>query len=327
MARGRMINSRIAMDKAVNDLMDDTSRLAFTWLITFADSEGRTHGDPALVASMVFPRRRDVTPTLMMAYMVQWEAKGLIHYYEAEGDWWIEFPAFAKNQRGLDRRKEPDSIIPPPDGYVPSTEEARTEHVPSTAEEKRTEEKRTEVVTEQKASVPSTDDDELPAPNDVRLQISKAWSEARGGLTNSLDGQRLTELETEYGAQNVLDAIHEANSARTRGKHINLNFVTSILERWEQEGRDTPFDPHRVDTEQAKAAKAEATQKALEDWAAKSKREQEAKERKDAEWAKVTSAPGYVPREKPAILGISVEAGDREKHSSRSSKRRPPTAR
>ena len=169
MARGRMINSRICRDKRVDDLADDTSRLAFTWLISFADVEGRVNGDPALVASMLFPRRRDVSAEQMERYVQEWHDKGLIVWYEAEGDLWIWFPSFDKNQRGLDRRKEPESLIPEPPGYVPSTDErqpepkpvavpstgqARAGYVPSTGQvqHKRTEQKLNRTEGEEKLS-------------------------------------------------------------------------------------------------------------------------------------------------------------------------------
>lgn len=139
MARGRMVNSKIVLNRAVNDLSDDTSRLAFTWLITFADVEGRTYGDPAVVRSMLFPRRTDVTVEQVERYIREWAAAGLVQWYEAEGDLWIAFPSFERNQRGLDRRKEPVSCIPAPDSSVPGTYQVRTEYVPSTAEQNRTE--------------------------------------------------------------------------------------------------------------------------------------------------------------------------------------------
>ena len=78
MAQGRMIVNAIAADKKINRLSDDTSRLAFTWLITFADCEGRTYGDPAVVRSMLFPRRQDVTIERMEAYIREWASLGLI---------------------------------------------------------------------------------------------------------------------------------------------------------------------------------------------------------------------------------------------------------
>jgi hypothetical protein len=113
-AKGRMINSQICRDKKINDLSDDTCRLIFTWLITFADCEGRAPGDPAIVRSMVFPRRDGFTNEQMRVYLSELAAVGLIVQYEANGDQWIWFPNFDKNQQGLRKDREAESIIPPP---------------------------------------------------------------------------------------------------------------------------------------------------------------------------------------------------------------------
>lgn len=146
MARGRIIVSDITKDKRVNDLSDDTSRLAFTWLVTFADREGRTHGDPAIVRSMVFPRRDDISVDQMRQYIAEWAACGLVTWYEAEGDHWIAFPSFEKHQTGFDQRHEPQSIVPEPPQAMPVREPeiVRTSHVQCTAEVNRKEEKRSE---------------------------------------------------------------------------------------------------------------------------------------------------------------------------------------
>ena len=109
-----MVVNAIASDKKINMLSDDTSRLAFTWLITFADCEGRTHGDPAVVRSMLFPRRQDVTIERMTAYIVEWALLGLVIWYESDGDVWISFPKFDKNQPGLRKDREAPSRIPTP---------------------------------------------------------------------------------------------------------------------------------------------------------------------------------------------------------------------
>jgi len=120
MARGRMITNDIARDRRINDLSSDTSRLAFTWLITFADAEGRTYGDPALVRSMLFPRRSDVSVEQVETFIREWAAAKLILWYEADGDWWICFPAFDKNQPNLRKDREPRSTIPAPEcGSLP----------------------------------------------------------------------------------------------------------------------------------------------------------------------------------------------------------------
>ena len=114
MARGRMISNAICRDKKLNDLSSDTSRLAFTWLVTHADREGRVHGDPAIVRSLVFPRRSDVLVEDVEAFIREWADAGLITWYEADGDMYIAFMAFEKNQGGLRKDREPESIHPPP---------------------------------------------------------------------------------------------------------------------------------------------------------------------------------------------------------------------
>lgn len=112
MASGRMIVNAISTDKRVNQLSCDTSRLAFTWLITFCDCEGRTHGDPAIVRSMLFPRRQDVSIEQMEEYIREWALCKLIYWYEADGDLWIQFANFDKNQPGLRKDREAPSRIP-----------------------------------------------------------------------------------------------------------------------------------------------------------------------------------------------------------------------
>lgn len=113
MARGRFISNAIMGDKKINGLSDDTSRLAFTWLITEADCEGRVHGDPAMVRSLIFPRRDDITIERMEAYINEWHEVELIRWYRANGDLWIWFPNFEKYQVGLRKEREPASQIPP----------------------------------------------------------------------------------------------------------------------------------------------------------------------------------------------------------------------
>ncbi len=125
MARGRMINSAITEDKRVHELSDDTSRLAFTWLIAFADCEGRVPGDPAIVRSRVFPRRDDITTDQMERYIGEWAQLGLIVWYEANDDLWIQFSGFEKNQAGLRKNREPESRIPAPPEPTKTPEECQ----------------------------------------------------------------------------------------------------------------------------------------------------------------------------------------------------------
>jgi hypothetical protein len=114
MANGRFITNTICADKRVNQLSNDTCRLAFTWLVTFADREGRTYGDPAMVRSMLFPRRQDISIEQMQQMITEWASLGLVVWYEDDGDLWIWFPGFEKNQMGLRKEREAPSKIPAP---------------------------------------------------------------------------------------------------------------------------------------------------------------------------------------------------------------------
>ena len=85
MARGRFISKEITLDKKVNSLSSAYSMLAFTWLLTHADGYGRTYGDPAVVRSMVFPRRPEVTVDDVDGYIREWSDARLIIWYEVAG--------------------------------------------------------------------------------------------------------------------------------------------------------------------------------------------------------------------------------------------------
>jgi hypothetical protein len=112
MARGRLINTTICQDRRVAGFSSDTSRLAYTWLYTFADRDGRVQGDPVMVMSMVFPRRRDMTESEMTAYISEWQAAKLIDWYEVDGEKYIQFTDFKDTQAGMRYDREAAGIIP-----------------------------------------------------------------------------------------------------------------------------------------------------------------------------------------------------------------------
>ncbi len=114
MARGRFIDNKIVLSKQVNSLSDDTCRLLFTWMITFADKEGRLFGDPAVIRGTILPRNEKITIKKVEAYLSEMESQGLILLYEAKGDKFILFPTFSGNQLGLRKDKEPNSNYPAP---------------------------------------------------------------------------------------------------------------------------------------------------------------------------------------------------------------------
>lgn len=117
MPRGRFISKDICIDRDVNNLSGFESMLAFTWLIPHLDCNGLTYGDPAIVRSMVFPRRSDISIDDMAGYIQDWVNAGLIKVYEKDNEPYIWFPNFNKHQIGLNKTRE-KSIIPIPEDYL-----------------------------------------------------------------------------------------------------------------------------------------------------------------------------------------------------------------
>jgi len=225
MARGRIIINEITMDKRINNLSCDTSRLAFTWLVTFADREGRTHGDPALVRSMLFPRRSDVTSEDMAEYLQEWHNCGLIIWYEANDDLWVEFPAFHKHQKGFDSRHEPDSAIPKPqtlyrDGDSIPTDDVRTLPVQCTAEVKRNEMNRNA---------------ELSESDDI-IEVMDAKPKQRRKATNGKDEDGTPE------AQEMFSALAEACGVDWKVGTMKMRGRLNVSGKKLREAEYTPED-------------------------------------------------------------------------------------
>ena len=107
MARGRFISKETALDKRVNELSDDTCRFAWVMLIANADVNGNMHGDPIVVRSMLFPRRKDVSGEQMAGYIDEWKEKCLVIEYEGDdGDVYLHLKNFDKHQVGLRKNRE-----------------------------------------------------------------------------------------------------------------------------------------------------------------------------------------------------------------------------
>ena len=115
MARGRFISRSITTDRAVSALSSDTCRLAFTWLITLADVEGRTTGEPELLLAELFPRRREMEATVMAGFIEEWVRAGFVVWYaDEEGERYLQLNHFARHQAGLRKSREGQSAFPAP---------------------------------------------------------------------------------------------------------------------------------------------------------------------------------------------------------------------
>ena len=109
-----MLRRKISWNRVVSGLADDTSRMLFSWTIAHLDREGRIHGEPSLLRSIVAPRLNHITDEIVERCIQEWAAKDLVIWYEANGDRYIAFPRFHENQQGLRVDREAESNIPGP---------------------------------------------------------------------------------------------------------------------------------------------------------------------------------------------------------------------
>lgn len=120
MARGRMLNKTVSLSLKFHDLPDDTCRLLATWIITQLDYRGVFYADPAVVKSMVFPRRTDITIEDVAVDLEAMQDAGLIRLFEAQDESWQHWPGFAHNQIGLRAERERTEYPPPPGWSEPA---------------------------------------------------------------------------------------------------------------------------------------------------------------------------------------------------------------
>jgi len=249
-ARGRMIMSRIAGDKRINDLSDDTSRLAFTWLITFADCEGRTHGDPAMVRSMVFPRREDVSAAQMEDYIVEWAQLGLIVWYEADDDRWIYFPGFKDNQPGLVKTKEAPSRIPAPrevqteSSATPAQVQTESSATPPELKEskvKESESKGKHNTGENNSAFEQSQD----GGRESYIQLIRAYQDL-GGLIGGYSGDKIREEMASFERAGITAADFQEAKQRAIDNKVDKVFpyAMTILRRWVKDGKDKRAPAH-----------------------------------------------------------------------------------
>ncbi len=115
MARGRFLSKKVCLNRKFNTLSNDTCRLGFILTIPHLDVKGRIIGDPAVLKSVIFPRRDDISPENVESFIKEWAKSGFVIWYKADGDMFLQFPKFKENQVGLRENREEPSNIPPPD--------------------------------------------------------------------------------------------------------------------------------------------------------------------------------------------------------------------
>ena len=124
MARGRMINRKIACNPELARVSDH-SALLFTWMIPFADRDGRCHGNPDVIKGQIMVRRKSFSVELIEECLTELAELGLIVWYKDERDSYVSFPGFHKNQEGMRYDREAVSHLPPP----PTEADSSTEYI------------------------------------------------------------------------------------------------------------------------------------------------------------------------------------------------------
>jgi hypothetical protein len=124
-----MLNRSVSCNKKVAELVNECGAvggLVWTWLIAHLDCEGRCHGDPDVIKGAVFPRIACVDADSIRTTLTKASSLGLVDWYEVDGDMYLSFPGFERQQTGLRKDKEPESSFPSPPKSGTLTEGVRT---------------------------------------------------------------------------------------------------------------------------------------------------------------------------------------------------------
>jgi hypothetical protein len=118
MARGRMIDKRIAKSDKLAALKHDRSRVLYFMIYPHLDVEGRYSGDPRDIKEDCCPRL-PYTFNQIAESLVELHDVGLIILYEIEGVRYIECTRFEDFQ-SIRRKREGESKIPAHSGITPA---------------------------------------------------------------------------------------------------------------------------------------------------------------------------------------------------------------
>jgi len=111
----RRLWKKFTTSEDVNDMPDDTTRLAWALLPHALDREGRGLDSAAWLRAQLFPLRDDVAVQQVRDMMDWWAERGMIVRYEVDGKKYIICPTFHAHQGNCDREARSEIPVPPPD--------------------------------------------------------------------------------------------------------------------------------------------------------------------------------------------------------------------
>lgn len=115
MARGRMVNTTIALDPEFN-AMSAEAQLCFLRTVPHLDRDGLIIGQPAALWATIAPLMPGLLAS-MPSVIDEWKRAGLIVVFDTKIGPVLYFDGFHRNQIGIRYDREPASRLPLPEGY------------------------------------------------------------------------------------------------------------------------------------------------------------------------------------------------------------------
>lgn len=103
-----MLHKKISVSSQVNRLSLPT-RLLFTWMIAHADDEGRLKGDPEYIKATVVPMT-NWSFKRIKGYLEEIANAKLIHYWQRNNEWFVEFAKWDEHQTIRNDRRVPSNL-------------------------------------------------------------------------------------------------------------------------------------------------------------------------------------------------------------------------
>ena len=96
----RILREGLLESEAI-DLLDAEAERFFVRLMLRADDFGRYHANPAMLANMLFPLRRDIEPKMVENWLNQCQRAKLLRVYQNDGRCCLEIAKFGGKPRAL----------------------------------------------------------------------------------------------------------------------------------------------------------------------------------------------------------------------------------
>lgn len=282
MARGRMLNQKIAEDEDFN-AMSIEAQFMFMRAIPFLDRDGLITGHPILLQSKIVPLLPEFAPK-MPAIIAEWIDAGLVIGYSAGKTAVLFFEGFSKNNT-IHYTRESASSFPPPPGYyrngnglepisdnqTPDQGQAGNggDIPPIPPDSSPTQDEYTQCPDEVRTSS-GLNPDEVRLEVEVKREVKTTLPSAReteqksgggdGGLrqTDPAFAEICTSIEnngfgmmTQILSDEVVDLLKDyplpwildAMTVAVNANKRTMRYVNGVLRRWRAEGRDPPVVP------------------------------------------------------------------------------------